>query len=195
MGQALPPEHAAQVTTALKAAYDNVAWQECTGHSVRDPGAPHRKALTYFTHFKPPQGRPGYLKLDMAVHRQIKQMARFRLSCHSLRVEVGRRDGTAWADRRCRRCSAEHLDTLDCGVDDEKHMIFECQAFEHLRNEVTEFVPGMRTFTPGVRTLLNMANGNVRTFMDGDPLIVMRYISRCMDLLDEMQVQAGSLTG
>jgi hypothetical protein len=131
-GHALAPE-LAQVTVALKAAYDRLAWQECTGHSARDPEAPHRKTLTYFTHFKPAQGRPGYLKLDMAMHKQIKQMARFRLSCHTLRVETGRRTGTAWADRRCTRCNAEHLSTLDCGVDDEQHMIFDCQAFEHLR--------------------------------------------------------------
>jgi hypothetical protein len=193
-GQVLVPAQVAQVT-----AYDVKAWQECTGRDVRaevlpavgDGDSSGRKMLTYFTHFKPARGRPAYLKLDMSLHKQIRQMARFRLSCHTLRVELGRRNDTAWRDRTCMRCSTQHKATLRCAVDDEQHMIFDCELFEQLRNEVVEFVPGSTSFTPGVRTILDRANGCVRAFMESDPMTVLRFISRCMDILDEIHT-AGS---
>jgi hypothetical protein len=128
--------------------------------------------------------RPAYLKLDMALHRQIKQMARFRLSCHRLAVERGLHQGVAWQDRTCTRCSDDYKACLECAVDDEYHMIFECQKFEALRHEVVAFTPGTGHFTPGVGTLLRQADGCVRRFMDGDPFVVMRFISKCMDVLD-----------
>ena len=127
------------------------------------------------------------LLLDQELHKQVKQLARFRLSCHKLRVEIARyrRPPAAWADRTCTRCSSEHLATLPCSVDDEHHMIFECERFEALRNEVVEFTPGTRRFTPGVRTALNRAQGSVRRFMDcNPPHIVLHFVSRCMSILD-----------
>ena len=86
----------------------------------------------------------------------------------------------------CNRCSEQHRATLGCQVDDEYHVIFECQLFQELRQEVVEFVPGTPSFVPGVGTLLAQAGGCVRRFMEGDPKTVMRYIARCMDMLDAL---------
>ena len=122
----------------------------------------------------------------LTLFKQIK-LARFRLSCHKLRVELGRHErpqSTAWSARTCTRCSAAHLASLSCPIDDEHHMIFECEKFSHLRNEASVFVPGMRRFVPGPRSALRRAGGSVRHFMDSDPHTVLHFISSCMDILD-----------
>ncbi len=178
---------ASSVMAAVQSGYDKLAWQECVGRegSLRLEGAVVRKRLTYYTHFKPASPvLPAYLRLDAGFHRQIQQMARFRLSCHKLGVERGRRGNVAWCDRVCTRCSAQHRATLGCQVDDEHHMIFECELFQGLRQEVVEYVPGSRSFVPGVGTLLAQADGCVRRFMEGDPKTVVRFIARCMDMID-----------
>ena len=58
--------------------------------------------------------------------------------------------------------------------------------FQGLRQEVVEFVPGTPSFVPGIGTLLARADGCVRRFMEGDPKTVLRYIARCMDMLDAL---------
>ena len=190
--QGLPLGCRAAVLDATLAAYDKLAWQECVGAQglVRTELLPEgrslRKTLTYYAYFKPSQ--PGqmasYLKLDHELHKQITQLARFRLGCHKLQVELGRhcRPRQAWPARICSRCSAAHRSTLSCAVDDEYHMIFECERFQALR--IDDFTPGTRRFTPGTRTALSRAQGSVRTFMESDPRIVLHFISRCMDILD-----------
>ena len=69
-------------------------------------------------------------------------------------------------------------------IDDEHHMIFDCERFEALRNEAAEFVPGTRRYTPGVRTTLNRAGGSVRRFMESDPHTVLKFVSKCMDIVE-----------
>ena len=74
-------------------------------------------------------------------------------------------------------------------------MIFDCERFEALRNEVVEFTPGSATFVPGVRTLLHNSSGCVRRFMEGDPRTVLRFIAGCMDILDTdayIEAQVGA---
>ena len=197
--QGLPFGSRNAVLDATLAAYDRLAWEEgllgglggAQGlvRSTQLPEGVGRKHLTYFAWFKPTQPHtvPAYLRLDQERHKQIKQLARFRLSCHKLRVELDRHrpnpqhvpnappgvpnppPRVPWQERTCTRCSAAHLASLACAVDDEHHMIFECERFEALRNEAVEFVPGTRRFVPGVRTTLNRAGGSVRRFMDSDP--------------------------
>ena len=70
--------------------------------------------------------RPSYLFFDFSATVTCTYM-RFRLGTHNLQVEVGR-----WHNRRprsqrlCERC-AMHV------IDDERHLVFECPAFEHIR--------------------------------------------------------------
>ncbi len=59
--------------------------------------------------------------------RQMRKFIRFRLGCHELPVEMGRRAGVLRRNRLCTRCSMGL-------VGDEKHMIFECPAVGPLRN-------------------------------------------------------------
>ena len=181
------------VLKATLLAYKQLAWRNCGNahdqvRSAELPPGVGRKHLTYSAYFKPeqPDQVPTYLRLNHALHRQIRKLARFRLSCHKLHVELGRRHNppTPWQARTCNRCSAAHLSTLSCTVDDEHHMIFECEKFTHLRNEPTVFVPGMHRFVPGPRTVLQRAQGSVRHLMDDNPHIVLHFISRCMDSLD-----------
>ena len=180
------------VLDTLVTAYGKLAWQECLGREgvVRSAELPHRlrKRLTYHTCFKPTQpGTPAYLKLDPELHKHIRQLSRFRLGCHRLRVETGRHanPALAWQLRTCTHCSAAHLSTLTCTVDDEHHMIFDCERFAALRTDAAEFVPGARRFVPGARTLINTAGGSVRRFMEGDPHTVLRFTAKCMDILDD----------
>jgi hypothetical protein len=182
------------ILDATLAAYDQLAWRDCSNahalvRSAQLPPGVGRKRLTYSAYFKPtqPDQVPAYLRLDHALHKQIRKLARFRLSCHKLRIELGRHarpQRIAWSARTCTRCSAAHLATLSCPIDDEHHMIFECEKFAHLRSEAAVFVPGMRRFVPGPRSALQRARGSVRHFMDSDPHIVLHFISSCMDTLD-----------
>ncbi len=53
---------------------------------------------------------------------------RFKLGCHNLAIETGRWTGVPRAERVCHRCQQGALD-------DERHLVFECPAFEHLRRD------------------------------------------------------------
>jgi hypothetical protein len=189
--QGLPLGCQSVVLEATLSAYDELAWRECKDREglVRDaqlPAGVGRKLLTYYAYFKPTQRDqvPAYLRLDQELHKQIRQLARFRLGCHKLEVESARhlRPRPAWSSRTCTRCSDAHRASLSCAVDDEYHMIFECERFEALR--IDEFAPGTRRFTPGTRTALDRAQKSVKHFMESDPRIVLHFVSRCMDILD-----------
>ncbi len=65
-------------------------------------------------------------------------------------------------------------------------MIFECERFEAFRD--AEFVPGSSSFSPGIRSALNRAQGSVRRFMECDPRIVLDFVSRCMEILENETV-------
>ena len=71
--------------------------------------------------------RPAYLFLRLP-HRPLCQFVRFKLGCHSLAIETGRWHGTPRLQRLCHRCTQGALD-------DERHLVFECPAFEDLRRE------------------------------------------------------------
>jgi len=223
--QGLPFGSRNAVLDATLAAYDRLAWEEglvggMDGAQglVRNAHLPEgvgRKHLTYFAWFKPTQPlvMPAYLRLGQERHKQIKQLARFRLSCHKLRVELDRHrpnpqhgpnappglpnppPRVPWQDRICTRCTAARLASLACAVDDEHHMIFDCERFEALRD--AEFVPGTRSFTPGVRSALNCAQGSLRRFMESDPRIVLHFVSRCMEILEDeaiIDIEIGAPT-
>ena len=69
--------------------------------------------------------RPAYLFLNLS-YRQTYTFVGFKLGCHRLPIETGRWDGTPRLQRICQRCEQGALD-------DERHLVFECPAFEHLR--------------------------------------------------------------
>jgi hypothetical protein len=66
-------------------------------------------------------------------HLLMLSMARFRLSSHNFRVELGRHQGVVWFARGCKRCAA--LGMHDLPVDDEAHLLFSCPATAVVRRE------------------------------------------------------------
>ena len=70
--------------------------------------------------------KPVFLYKDYSARRTCAYL-RFRLGTHDLGIELGR-----WSDKKprhmrlCNRCDQQQLD-------DERHLEFECTAFEHLR--------------------------------------------------------------
>ena len=63
------------------------------------------------------------------------------------------------------------MNFIDCPVDDEYHMIFECEAFSDSRSEVSECI--------------QTSDGSIRNlFMQGDFVKVYKFVSSCMKAID-----------
>ena len=175
---------ASSVLLSLQAAYEHEAWKGCddipdvrvSNLVTANGNRVGRKFATYHAWFKLQQpGLPPYLWSPVTKHRQVKNMLRFRLGSHALGCNMGRqmRPMVPWADRLCTRCSEAHRSSLMCAVDDEYHAIFECEAFDALRDSLM------------VRDIITAAAGDVRTFMfSGNVGCVMKYISAVMDMID-----------
>ncbi len=92
-----------------------------------------RKKCTYAIWFRG-QGvrRPPYLSVPCSF-KKLVSCARFRTSCHSLRIETGCHAPSRLprAQRTCQRCALGV-------IDDEQHAVFECSKFENLRTEFSE---------------------------------------------------------
>ena len=137
-------------------------------------------SLTYHTWFKLPQGEaPGWLKQPPGMSKQAKQLLRFRIGAHTLGVNTGRRQRVDWQSRTCNRCSPDQVAHLACGVDDEHHMNFDCTHFQGLRSEDPSLSAWIRAAT------------DMRTFMSGDPNMVMNFIYGCMNELDRLHLAVG----
>ena len=78
-----------------------------------------------------------YMREDLRI-----LITRWRLSCFDLAIETGRYDGTEAAERLCPFCDV---------VEDEKHVIYDCRAYNTLRNDYTEL---LETY-PTVKQILN----------------------------------------
>ena len=93
-------------------------------------------------------------------------VARFRLSSHFLMVEKGRHltPRIAWNARRCTRCTQGQ-------IDDEYHMLFECDAFQAQRQAVSplDFLPG------------DLTSSSLADFAD---LKVCKFVSVCMNQIE-----------
>ena len=58
---------------------------------------------------------------------QMRCLTQLRISCHQLKIETGRYQGTLLQDRKCERCSSGE-------VEDEYHFLFHCNKLENDRN-------------------------------------------------------------
>jgi hypothetical protein len=177
------PVNGSEVLSCLDKAYARMAWGGAEQvANVREYLRMHQgeegsrsKHVTYHRWFKlPDPGWPPYLcgLPNKQQRHMMKQVARFRLSAHNLQVELGRRDGTPWESRVCTRCLAH---SGERHVDDEQHMIFDCHTFEDTRSSVD-----------GASALIGAAGGCVRSFMFGDPSVVLKFVSGCMDKVDAL---------
>ena len=83
---------------------------------------------------------PAYMFLSETTRHQVRQVARFRLGSHFLRVETGRWDGLDRELRRCMRCGEEWcagrehwagtLGAEGWPIDDETHVLFDWTVIE-----------------------------------------------------------------
>ena len=88
-------------------------------------------------------GIADYFEDNKLSHCDVVRTARFKLGSHFLGAEKGRFNKVPWPQRRCTRCCDEHLSSLKCPVDDEVHLVFDCEAFENLRvDEVLDALQG-----------------------------------------------------
>jgi hypothetical protein len=135
--------------TAVLQAWDRKVWDDRKRECDADPRAdrvPHRTQATYITYFRMPQkdGRcrlHRYLKAGYNIPKAVvRSMARFRLSSHNLRVELGRHTRVSYCDRFCTRCAAVGIRRTRGGIgpqcapiDDEPHVLGSCVATNALR--------------------------------------------------------------
>ncbi len=93
--------------------------------------------------------------------RRMGIYLRFRLGCSSLPAVRGQRNGTERRMRNCQQCGDAEA------VGDERHMVFECSAVQHIREE------HMDLFWDG-QTMSEFAN-------QPDQIKVMDFIVSCFD--------------
>ena len=110
---------------------------------------------------KPPM--PQYLMRDLPRH-VMRNMARFRLSCHGLAVETGRYTGVPWQVRCCDYCLPTRR------VQDEHHVAFECEGTKFERCRYADLIRG--------------AGGDMKALMSLDGSRVAHFISECVQTFD-----------
>ena len=129
------------------------------------------KLCTYqnwFARLKPGQS---YLKLPIS-SKDMRVMLRFRMGCHNLPIEMGRRHGIPRAQRVCTLC-----DTGSVG--DERHLLFECPTLSGVRANFS--------------ALLARSNQCMRHMLwDKDQMMVHRYLKACMTFSEHRADSASS---
>ena len=168
VGLSLPPRLARHcvdvvdmetVQAALMRQYDSVF----VGLHADPRQAPDRPRLaTYFRWFDRGAwgSRPPYVYLPMRFSA-LARFVRFNLSCHDLVVEIGR-----WKHRRRREDRLCTLCSQAC-IDDERHLVFQCDAYADLRDSYRRlFVddPDMPTF-----------------FAQNNQRLVIQYVLACLE--------------
>jgi len=107
----------------------------------------------------------------------VKQLMRLRTGAHHLAIETGRwsRPSVPREDRKCLHCDADV-------VEDELHFLFECQAYEHIRQNYQADL--FSIFDGGVSAAeaTRADPALVRRFMDFQPASrVARYVFECVE--------------
>ncbi len=104
--------------------------------------------------------RQPLLSLPLSV-RCMHRFLRFRMGCHSLPRDVGSWTGVPRADRFCTLCDSSALG-------DEKHLVFECPALQHVRHKYGQLFIGVPT---------------MRLFMWQDDLVgVAKFLDECLEV-------------
>lgn len=117
-----PAEHRSRAAQSLQS-----VWEE-THISPRTCPSRGAKLCTYHRWFlRPAPVAEPYFQLPLS-RGSLRQLFRFRLSAHSLPIEQGRRGAVPRAMRVCPHCPGH-------SPGDERHLVFECPAFEHIRRQ------------------------------------------------------------
>ena len=109
---------------------------------------------------------PVYFSLKELSYEQVVSVARFRLSSHFLMVEKGRHvtPRIPWSARKCTRCSQGQ-------VDDEYHLLFECEQFAEQRHTLSPL-----NFLPG-----DLTSNSLADFADPK---VCQFVAECMSKIE-----------
>ena len=97
----------------------------------------------------------------------MQQFLQFRLGCHGLPIATGRLAGADHAGRATRVCWACNSGAIG----DENHMIFECTALAHLRQQDADLS------TPRTNTMRSL-------FAQQDHLGGLNYVMDCLDFMN-----------
>ncbi len=112
--------------SSCEAAQQQRAWEALSvcPRTCRTEGA---RKCTYWRRLSRTPQQQVHLRIFRRRHsaRRIGSYLRFRLGCSTLPVVMGRRDHTLRHRRHCQQCDA-------AVVGDERHMIFECPAVQHI---------------------------------------------------------------
>ncbi len=168
------------INSMVVEAWDEAVWLRRYDAVAGDPLAAvvsHRVQATYLAYFYMPRKKgkrplPAYLRAGHGLPRNVvKNMARFRLSSHMLRVEVARqvRPMVPYEQRFCARCVP--LQGGDRHVDNELHVVSTCCSTAHLRQDAR---------------FASLPVQSVRALMqDQDSKTVALYIHKCMCIVDQ----------
>jgi len=85
--------------------------------------------LEYYNLYKTVYEPERYLLVGMP-RKLIKDLAKFRTSCHRLEIEVGRQTNVVKEDRLCKACGQLNLINIEC----EFHVIMKCSLYNNIRN-------------------------------------------------------------
>ena len=137
-----------------------------------------------------PPRLPRYVSMDGISRHEVRQLARLRTSCHNLELERGRWADVPWSERVCTRCSGQWCQwrqalgpqgwrgDLGAGgrpIDDEFHLLFECEATSAVRAHVRRLWEGNWAAGHAVRRLMGEMESKVE---------LARYAAECMDIVD-----------
>ena len=134
----------------------------------RDAATQHRKLVTYSQWFLPGQEYTRQF-MHCCYDRDMKDLVRFRLSSHNLRVETARHDRPIlpYADRVCTHCMASG----NRHVEDEMHVVHECTMFDSTRQDYSS---------------LFRHEFDMKTFFSQDPRVLKRFIHAVMIRYDDI---------
>ena len=143
---------------------NSLVWNGLSANPRTAPSL-NAKLCTYQNWFKLPSTANPYFLFPVSGKR-MKRFLRFRVSSHSLAIEIGRRTRpqVPRSARLCPRCSSQ-------AVGDEKHLVFECPFLQPVRFKYP--------------SLFDLPLQSMHLFFSQkDRMHVFRFILDCLDMID-----------
>eukprot|EP00775_Hariotina_reticulata_P004702 gene4702-biopygen6454 len=159
------------------------------GHLPRDPRGSSSEHILYATYARwftrpaavdqvallhSPADVPRYVTFSGRINSaHLRSLMRFRLSAHALHVVTGRWQRTPRQERLCEYCA-------QCKIEDEYHLLFECDAY----NPVRQWFAPLFVCCGGLDDAGRVNRGvldpcDVRVFMSQHPRRVAAFIHEC----------------
>ena len=108
--------------------------------------------LCLYKNFKPNYEHEAHLS-HLSIRKFRNAFSKFRSSCHSLEIELGRHSGHPKQERICRLCND--------GVEDELHFLLHCPVYETLRQK---YIPSKYYVIPNINKfniLMSSSSGHI----------------------------------